>query len=140
MNMGETDRCSVLKRKPSPALGAVFGANVRRLRAASLITKVDFAKRCGVGRPYLDKVERGEANPTLEYLERFAAALGVDPLCLLTSQPLRSWDDASIASLCHGDDLEPAVMNCDDASNGKPFCGSTTGSALLRENAADRDL
>ena len=79
MNMGEIDRCSVLKRKPSPALGAVFGANVRRLRVTSLITKVDFAKRCGVGRPYLDKVERGEANPTLEYLERFAVALGVDP-------------------------------------------------------------
>ena len=97
MNMGETDRCGVLERKPSPALGAVFGANVRRLRVASLITKVDFAKRCGVGRPYLDKVERGEANPTLEYLERFAVALGVDPLCLLTSQPVRCRDDANPA-------------------------------------------
>lgn len=97
MNIGETDRCSVLKRKPSPALGAVFGANVRRLRVASLITKVDFAKRCGVGRPYLDKVERGEANPTLEYLERFAVALGVDPLRLLTPQPVRCRDDANSA-------------------------------------------
>lgn len=97
MNMGETDRCSVLKRKPSPALGAVFGANVRRLRKASLTTKTDFARRCGVGRPYLDKVERGEANPTLAYLERFASALGVDPLYLLTSQPVRCRDDANPA-------------------------------------------
>lgn len=110
--MGETDRCSVLERKPSPALGAVFGANVRRLRVASLITKVDFAKRCGVGRPYLDKVERGEANPTLEYLERFAVALGVDPLCLLTPHLLRSYDGASPSSHCRSDGAEDPFLNC----------------------------
>ena len=53
-------------------LSAVFGANVRRLRKISKVSKVEFARRCGVGRPYLDKVEHGKANPTLEYLGRFA--------------------------------------------------------------------
>ena len=117
MNMGVTDRYSVLERKPSPALGAVFGANVRRLRVASLITKVDFAKRCGVGRPYLDKVEHGKANPTLEYLGRFAAALDVDPLYLLTPQsPLASGGDASLAPFC-------GVANPVSSRGGDTDCG-----------------
>ena len=91
MDTRSADRYGLLERDCSSFLSAVFGANVRRLRRASRITKTDFAKRCGVGRPYLDKVEHGKANPTLEYLGRFAAALDVDPLYLLTPQsPLGS--------------------------------------------------
>ena len=91
----------MLERDCSSFLSAVFGANVRRLRRALRITKTDFAKRCGVGRPYLDKVEHGKANPTLEYLGRFAAALDVDPLYLLTPQsPLGSGGDAGLAPFC----------------------------------------
>ena len=97
MDTRSADRYGLLERDCSSFLSAVFGANVRRRRRASRITKTDFAKRCGVGRPFLDKVERGEANPTLEYLERFAVALGVDLLCLLTPQPVRCRDDANPA-------------------------------------------
>ena len=101
MDTRSADRYGLFERKSSLSLSAVFGANVRRLRRASRITKTDFAKRCGVGRPYLDKVEHGKANPTLEYLGRFAAALDVDPLYLLTPQsPLGSGGDAGLAPFC----------------------------------------
>lgn len=98
MDTRSADRYGLLECKSSLSLSAVFGANVRRLRKISKISKVEFAKRCGVGRPYLDKVEHGKANPTLEYLGRFAAALDVDPLYLLTPQsPLGSGGDAGLA-------------------------------------------
>lgn len=101
MDTRSADRYGLLERDCSSFLSAVFGANVRRLRRALRITKTDFAKRCGVGRPYLDKVEHGKANPTLEYLGRFAAALDVDPLYLLTPQsPLGSGGDAGLAPFC----------------------------------------
>lgn len=115
--MGSADRYSLLERDCSSFLGAVFGANVRRLRRASRITKTDFAKRCGVGRPYLDKVEHGKANPTLEYLGRFAAALDVDPLYLLTPQsPLGGGGDASLAPFC-------GVANPVSSRGGDTDCG-----------------
>lgn len=117
MDRGGTDKRGLLERKSSLSLSAVFGANVRRLRRASRITKTDFAKRCGVGRPYLDKVERGKANPTLEYLGRFAAALDVDPLYLLTPQsPLGSGGDAGLAPFC-------GVANPVSSRGGDTDCG-----------------
>lgn len=107
----------MLERDCSSFLSAVFGANVRRLRRALRITKTDFAKRCGVGRPYLDKVEHGNANPTLEYLGRFAAALDVDPLYLLTPQsPLGSGGDAGLAPFC-------GVANPVSSRGGDADCG-----------------
>lgn len=107
----------MLERDCSSFLSAVFGANVRRLRRALRITKTDFAKRCGVGRPYLDKVEHGKANPTLEYLGRFAAALDVDPLYLLTPQsPLGSGGDAGLAQFC-------GVANPVSSRGGDTDCG-----------------
>ena len=117
MDTRSADRYGLLERDRSSFLSAVFGANVRRLRRASRITKTDFAKRCGVGRPYLDKVEHGKANPTLEYLGRFAAALDVDPLYLLTPQsPLGSGGDADLAPFC-------GVTNPASSRGGDTDCG-----------------
>ena len=117
MDIRSADRNGLLERDCSSFLSTVFGANVRRLRRALRITKTDFAKRCGVGRPYLDKVEHGKANPTLEYLGRFAAALDVDPLYLLTPQsPLGSGGDAGLAPFC-------GVANPVSSRGGDTDCG-----------------
>ena len=112
MDTRSADRYGLLERDCSSFLSAVFGANVRRLRRALRITKTD-----GVGRPYLDKVEHGKANPTLEYLGRFAAALDVDPLYLLTPQsPLGSGGDAGLAPFC-------GVANPVSSRGGDTDCG-----------------
>lgn len=117
MDTRNADRYGLLERDCSSFLSAVFGANVRRLRKISKISKVEFARRCGVGRPYLDKVEHGKANPTLEYLGRFAAALDVDPLCLLTPQsPLGSGGDADLAPFCGV--ANPVSSRCGDTDCG----------------------
>ncbi len=67
----------------------ILGTNVRRLRRAHGMSKVDFCMTAGISRPILDKMERGEANAQLDTLCKVAAALGVEPSDLLRSRPPR---------------------------------------------------
>lgn len=62
---------------------AALGANVERLRRRSKITKTRFAEMLGIGRPLLNKIESGAANPRLGLICRMAEALGVSPQDLL---------------------------------------------------------
>lgn len=68
----------------SPALAAILGENVRRLRKEQDMNKKLFANMVGIGRPMLDKIENGEADVRLSYVERLASALGASPIELLT--------------------------------------------------------
>ena len=43
------------------------------------------ADEVGLAYTYVGQIERGRRNPTLDVVERFAAALSVDPLLLLKS-------------------------------------------------------
>jgi transcriptional regulator with XRE-family HTH domain len=56
----------------------LVGRNVRRLRVAAEIAQDELALRAGVDRAYVGKLERGVANPTVDTLEKLAAALKVD--------------------------------------------------------------
>ena len=47
-----------------------MGRNVRRLRIAAGLTQAALAKRCGVHRTHLNRVERGYAMPTVPTLKR----------------------------------------------------------------------
>ena len=64
--------------------GPVLGSNVERLREQGRIHKNRFALMVGIGRPFLDKIERGEANVKLDVLVSLADALGTTPAELLT--------------------------------------------------------
>lgn len=72
--------------------------NVRRLRVARDIAQERLAADAGVDRAYLSKVERADANPTIDLMDRLAATLGVSVAELLAPpiegseppQPLRS--------------------------------------------------
>ena len=64
-------------------LEQVFGINVRRLRRARGLTQEALAHEVEIDVSYLGQIERGERNPTLSVVERFAAALGVFPPDLL---------------------------------------------------------
>ncbi len=59
------------------------GRRVRELREAQGLSKVDFCLMTDVSRPYLNRIEDGEANVTIRQLARIAAGLGVAPSDLL---------------------------------------------------------
>ena len=64
-------------------LAQVFGANVRRVRQARGLTLEALADEVRLAYSYVGEIERGRRNPTLDVVERLAAALKVDPLELL---------------------------------------------------------
>ena len=73
-------------------LEQVFGINVRRLRKARGLTQEALAHEVEIDVSYLGQIERGERNPTLSVVERFAAALGALPPDLL--RPVSDFDGA----------------------------------------------
>ena len=52
--------------------------NVRSLRAARGLSQEALAVDARVAAPYLSGIERGLVNPTVDVLDRLAAALGVE--------------------------------------------------------------
>lgn len=58
-------------------LAARFGACVRGLRLERGFTQVEFGEKCGFYQTYLSRLERGQANPTLNAIEVIANALGM---------------------------------------------------------------
>lgn len=65
------------------AVTAAFGRNLRRIRLARGFSQEAFAERAGVHRTYVGAVERGERNPALVNIIRFATVLGVQPAELM---------------------------------------------------------
>ena len=59
--------------------------NVRRLRVEQEMSQERLAYDAGVDRSYLGGLERGEANPTIDLLERIADTLGVPLIELLSA-------------------------------------------------------
>jgi transcriptional regulator with XRE-family HTH domain len=54
----------------------LLAKNVRRLRRARGWTQYDLAEAANVRQALISQIENGAANPTLETLERLAAAFG----------------------------------------------------------------
>ena len=55
----------------------ILGERIKLTRKALGISKVDFCLAVGISRPYLDQIEGGTANSTLEILFKLAPALGM---------------------------------------------------------------
>ena len=65
-------------------LGHIFGERVfEALIARGYISKTDFCLMADISRPYLDLIEKGESNVSLDIIARLAAALEVEPSSLL---------------------------------------------------------
>jgi transcriptional regulator with XRE-family HTH domain len=62
---------------------AVFGANVRRVRAERGYSQEELGERAGLHRTYVSSLERGERNVALDNIKRLADALGVSAADLL---------------------------------------------------------
>lgn len=56
--------------------GAPIGAQIRRLRVRQGVSAAELAKRCGMARPNISKIEAGNYNPSARVLQKIAAALG----------------------------------------------------------------
>ena len=65
-------------------LQRIVGKNLRAYRQAKGFSQEAFAELVGMHRTYIGGVERGERNLTLATVERYAEAIGLDPLDLLT--------------------------------------------------------
>lgn len=55
----------------------LFGTRFKELRLASGLSQEAFADKCGFARSYMSRIERGQANPSLDAIEALADALGV---------------------------------------------------------------
>ena len=64
-------------------LRKVFGKNVRIHGELAGCSQAAFADHLGYARSYISRVETGKANPCLDAVEAFAAALEVAPDSLL---------------------------------------------------------
>ena len=60
-----------------------LGARVRRLRRARGLTLAGLASAAGLSHPFLSKIERGLASPSMASLAQIARALGTSQLELL---------------------------------------------------------
>ena len=50
---------------------------LKRLRTAKKLSRYALAKRAGISRVYVTKLETGRSDPTIGMLQRLARALGV---------------------------------------------------------------
>ncbi len=66
-----------------------FGERLLQLRKRAGLSQMGLAERCGAGMvgQRVGEVERGEGNPTLETIGRFAEGLGCDPIELFVFDP-----------------------------------------------------
>lgn len=59
------------------SLALRVGTTVRKLRLEMGMSQVVFSERCGFYQTYLSRLERGQANPTLNALEVIALAFNL---------------------------------------------------------------
>lgn len=64
--------------------GVRLGARLRELRQAAGLTQAELARRTGIHRPNIARVEAGRHTPSLETLSRLASAIGVSTSRVLT--------------------------------------------------------
>ncbi len=66
--------------------GARLGARLRELRLAAGLTQAELARRTGIHRPNIARVEAGRHTPSLETLARLASAIGVSTTAVLAGE------------------------------------------------------
>ena len=68
---------------PVEVEGPRLGARLRQLRKAAGLTQAELARRTGIHRPNIARVEAGRHTPSLETLARLATAIGVPTTAVL---------------------------------------------------------
>ncbi len=60
-----------------------FSENIRKVRKQHGLTQDAVAERCGLSAKYIGELERAEASPSLDSIEKLARGLNVDMLLLI---------------------------------------------------------
>jgi DNA-binding XRE family transcriptional regulator len=83
---GDADTPASISSALDPSTRAVLARNLRAARRAKGLSQEDLALASGVARPDISDIERGDPgiNPTLDRLEKLAAALDTVPGALLS--------------------------------------------------------
>lgn len=76
----------------------ILAENVKRLRKEANINKKRFALMVGIGRPFLNKIENGTADPRLSVIVKMADALETTPGELLEDHSVPRDADANAPS------------------------------------------
>ena len=71
---------------PGTIDGAKLGAKLRKLRLSAGLTQAELARRTGIHRPNIARVEAGRHTPSLETLTRLANAIGVPTTSVLSAE------------------------------------------------------
>jgi len=53
--------------------------NLKQLREAEYLTQIELAKKAGISRDTLAKIEKGKRKPSFRTIRKLAKALGVKP-------------------------------------------------------------
>ena len=71
---------------PAAALSGNLGERLRALRLAAGLTQAELARRTGIHRPNIARVEAGRHTPSLDTLNRLASAIGVPAARVLSGE------------------------------------------------------
>lgn len=63
---------------------SLFARRLKEARQAKSLTQAELSKATGIAQPDISLIERGQANITLDTMERLASAVGVPLHRLLT--------------------------------------------------------
>ena len=69
----------MITKGPIPTMRAHVGARVRQLREEQGLSQSKFSAMIGMSRTYLNGIENGKKNPTLDSMCKIALGLGVSP-------------------------------------------------------------
>jgi transcriptional regulator with XRE-family HTH domain len=67
---------------------AVFAENMKKYRKKAKLTQEKLAEICGTDHRYIGQIETGARCPSLEYVERIATALKIEPYCLFFDETI----------------------------------------------------
>lgn len=84
MKTGKTCPLDPDQQVPPPH---TFAEKLRQLREAAGITRYELAKRSGLSKQSVYKIEEGERKPTFESAVKLAEALGVDVSVFVVKPP-----------------------------------------------------
>jgi len=92
----------------------VFSKNMKKYRKEAKLTQEKLAEICGTDHRYIGQIETGTRCPSLEYVERIATALNVEPYLLFYEGNNKGSD--GIAALTIGQKQQLKAMLFDNFS------------------------